>query len=116
MEHLPDGERFRYEEGGATESFDMTMIGMHQVRNAAVSIKVAGLLGEHGFRIDPGHVKRGLLKAYWPGRMEKVSIPHRSSWMAPTIQKAWRHSSPQFRSDSEEGVYPVCSPPSRIKT
>ncbi len=49
------------------------MIGMHQVRNAAVSIKVAKLLGDHGFQIDPGHVKRGLMKAYWPGRMEKVS-------------------------------------------
>ncbi|MGG4550448.1 folylpolyglutamate synthase/dihydrofolate synthase family protein [Rossellomorea marisflavi] len=125
-DHLPDGERFRYEEDGASESFDVTMIGMHQVRNAAVSIKVAVLLGDHGFRIDSGHVKRGLMKAYWPGRMEKVSDtplifldgahnPEGVAALVKTIQERFegRHVNSVFAALKDKDLKPMIEPLSR---
>lgn len=47
--------------------------GEHQFRNAAAACAGAELLTHNGFRISQDHVKNGLLKVLWPGRLEHVS-------------------------------------------
>ncbi|MBC2186646.1 bifunctional folylpolyglutamate synthase/dihydrofolate synthase [Listeria sp. FSL L7-0253] len=47
--------------------------GLHQVNNAAVAIKVLQYLNTFSsFDIDELAIKKGLEKAFWPGRMEKI--------------------------------------------
>ncbi|MBC1570129.1 bifunctional folylpolyglutamate synthase/dihydrofolate synthase [Listeria sp. FSL L7-1426] len=47
--------------------------GLHQLNNAAVAIKVLQYLNTFSaFEIDELAIKKGLEKAFWPGRMEKI--------------------------------------------
>jgi dihydrofolate synthase / folylpolyglutamate synthase len=71
---LEKGERFEYRSQLQHDFFDLSMIGTHQINNAAVAIKVVELLVEnHEMKIGPEHINAGLKKASWPGRMEALS-------------------------------------------
>lgn len=69
---LERGERFHYTSPFQNETYELSMIGAHQINNAAIAIKVIELLGEKQ-KIASTHIKAGLKKASWPGRMEAIS-------------------------------------------
>ncbi|EIU7104198.1 bifunctional folylpolyglutamate synthase/dihydrofolate synthase, partial [Listeria monocytogenes] len=49
------------------------LLGIHQLNNAAIAIKVLQYLNTFSsFTIDLSAIRKGLEKAFWPGRMEKV--------------------------------------------
>lgn len=49
----------------------LTMLGQHQVKNAALSIMVLEVLRQYyAVFFEPKQLKEGLLKANWPGRFE----------------------------------------------
>ncbi|EQC0625040.1 bifunctional folylpolyglutamate synthase/dihydrofolate synthase, partial [Listeria monocytogenes] len=49
------------------------LLGLHQLNNAAVAIKVLQYLNTFStFEIGLAAIKKGLEKAFWPGRMEKI--------------------------------------------
>lgn len=52
--------------------YNISLLGEHQLQNAAVAIKATSLLRERGFSISPLNIRQGLKKAYWPGRLEVV--------------------------------------------
>ena len=71
---LDKGERFNYRSPLLHDSFELAMIGAHQINNAAIAIKVVELLNSnHGIRTETKDIKAGLKKASWPGRMEAIS-------------------------------------------
>lgn len=71
---LDKGERFEYGSPVQHDEFDLSMIGTHQINNAALAIKVAELLVKNQeMKIEPEHIKTGLKNASWPGRMEALS-------------------------------------------
>ena len=49
---------------------ETSIVGVHQVCNAAVALKVIEVLNQSGYSILPGHVVQGFLNASWPGRFE----------------------------------------------
>lgn len=53
------------------------MRGRHQVRNAAMAIAAAELLGESGIRVDEQAIRRGLQDVRWPGRQHYLPGPPR---------------------------------------
>jgi len=69
---LEKGERFHYTSPVQNETYELSMIGAHQINNAAIAIKVTELLSEQ-HKIASPHIKAGLKKASWPGRMEALS-------------------------------------------
>jgi dihydrofolate synthase / folylpolyglutamate synthase len=71
---LNNGERFHYESSDLSAVYDISMMGAHQVQNAAIALKTAELLrSQNVITFTDGHLKAGLKRAYWPGRMELVS-------------------------------------------
>lgn len=55
------------------EEVKLPFIGSHQIENATLVIEGAEVLSKMGYPIDRETVYRGLEKASWPGRFEKVS-------------------------------------------
>jgi dihydrofolate synthase/folylpolyglutamate synthase len=49
------------------------LIGNHQVDNAALALAAAELLNRSDAGISPDSIRKGLLEAHWPGRLEVVS-------------------------------------------
>jgi dihydrofolate synthase/folylpolyglutamate synthase len=47
-----------------------SLIGTHQIRNAALAIAAAELLVAKGYAAQPAHIREGIARAQWPGRME----------------------------------------------
>lgn len=64
-----EGEQFSYQR---FSSLHTRMIGEHQVKNAVLAIEAATTLQEKGWKISDQHIKTGIEKAFWPGRMEKL--------------------------------------------
>ena len=59
---------------GKLEHLETSMIGSHQVDNAACAVMAAKILSNYySFIIEEIHVREGLSKAYWPGRLEILS-------------------------------------------
>ena len=52
---------------------DVGLSGRWQSYNAGVAIKVMEVIGQSGYNITREHIEKGLLKAKWPGRFEKIS-------------------------------------------
>lgn len=50
-----------------------SLIGSHQVKNSAVAIMTALLIGEHDKRVNWSTIKGGLATTRWPGRFEIIS-------------------------------------------
>jgi dihydrofolate synthase/folylpolyglutamate synthase len=49
------------------------LMGHHQVENAALALAASELLNRMNAGISPDSIKKGLLEAHWPGRLEIVS-------------------------------------------
>lgn len=71
---LKNGERFHYESSHQSADYDISMMGAHQVQNAAIALKTVELLcSQNEITYTDTHLKAGLKRAYWPGRMELIS-------------------------------------------
>jgi dihydrofolate synthase/folylpolyglutamate synthase len=52
----------------------ISMLGQHQTENAALAIMAAQLLKQfYALLIDEHHIRQGVERAYWPGRLELIS-------------------------------------------
>lgn len=66
---------------GAIQSFDygdykaleISLLGRHQINNAAVAVQTIEILRKKGYRISDRDLRAGLKKAKWPGRFEIVN-------------------------------------------
>lgn len=61
-----EGQQFRYK--GVNHS--ISLLGEHQLKNAAVVLETVSALRERGWDISSKAVENGLLNARWPARME----------------------------------------------
>lgn len=52
---------------------ELGLEGRYQDRNAATAIAAAELLEQKGFRLTDEHIRAGLKRAAWPGRMHVIS-------------------------------------------
>ena len=71
----PEGQSFTYRGQGP---YRISLLGEHQVRNAAVALETVNVLRRRGWKIPEEAVVRGLDRARWPGRMELV-------WRSPNV-------------------------------
>jgi len=59
---------------GLKGSFEITLLGKHQVKNAAVSLMTFDFLNfRYGLKLEESFLKEGLLKTSWPCRLEIVN-------------------------------------------
>lgn len=65
-----DGQKFSFE---GYDGLEISLLGKHQMKNASVAVKAAGLLMEKGWRITDATLRKGLANAKWPGRLEILS-------------------------------------------
>ena len=63
------GQRFSCEGFG---EYQISLLGEHQLGNAALALHTARLLQSKGFPVTEEAIQKGLLSARWPGRMELV--------------------------------------------
>jgi dihydrofolate synthase/folylpolyglutamate synthase len=59
------------DDGGALTLPKPQLLGAHQLENAAIAVAAARRLGD--FRPDEAAIRRGLLDARWPGRLQHLS-------------------------------------------
>ncbi|TVP92929.1 bifunctional folylpolyglutamate synthase/dihydrofolate synthase [Alkalibacterium sp.] len=55
------------------KNISIQLLGRHQISNAVLAIETAKILQGKGYTIEASAIKNGLMKAKWPGRMEKIS-------------------------------------------
>jgi len=77
------GREIRYRRNGAQLNYygmgrierdlDLGLLGKHQLRNAALALAVVELIERRGFTVSSEHIREGLSKPRWPGRMQVVS-------------------------------------------
>lgn len=74
-ESLERGEEFSFSSlFGQLENLRTTMIGSYQVDNAACAVMASQVLANYySFIIEENHIRKGLIEAYWPGRLEILS-------------------------------------------
>jgi dihydrofolate synthase / folylpolyglutamate synthase len=74
-ESLERGEQFSFSSMfGQIQKLKTTMIGSHQVDNAACAVMASHVLANYySFMIEEKHIREGLTQAYWPGRLEILS-------------------------------------------
>ncbi|RSD23325.1 bifunctional folylpolyglutamate synthase/dihydrofolate synthase [Mesobacillus subterraneus] len=74
-ESLKNGEQFSFSSlFGKVESLQTSMIGSHQIDNAACAVMACQVLKNYySFIIDESNIRDGLIQAYWPGRLEVLS-------------------------------------------
>ncbi len=65
-----DGQVFSYK---GFDSLEISLLGKHQTRNAALSVDAALYLREKGYNISDADIRRGLVNTKWPGRLEVLS-------------------------------------------
>ncbi|MEO7000753.1 MAG: folylpolyglutamate synthase/dihydrofolate synthase family protein [Ktedonobacterales bacterium] len=53
-------------------NLELSLLGAHQVQNAAAAIAAAEQLGERGVPIDESAIREGLREVRWPGRLQVV--------------------------------------------
>ncbi|MCL1845122.1 MAG: bifunctional folylpolyglutamate synthase/dihydrofolate synthase [Defluviitaleaceae bacterium] len=63
---FPDGQKFYYR----GENFTVSLLGEHQLRNAAVVIETVEILRARGWEISEKALQNGLRETVWPGRFE----------------------------------------------
>jgi dihydrofolate synthase / folylpolyglutamate synthase len=63
------GQSFNYK---ALKDLKVTLLGEHQLKNAAVVIEAVQLLKENGIYIDENALRLGLAETKWPGRFEII--------------------------------------------
>ena len=65
------GQRFSLDEKGQpTETFDIPLLGRHQVINAVAALAAARLLRTASATISESSIREGLRQARWPGRLQ----------------------------------------------
>ena len=84
------GSRLEYDGGGqALHDLTLPLLGRHQVANAAVALTVVQQLQRQGWAITETHMRQGLAKVRWEGRLEVLS---RAPWVvldgAHTVEAA----------------------------
>jgi dihydrofolate synthase/folylpolyglutamate synthase len=80
------------------------LLGRHQFRNAAAALAVVELMEKKGFSLSSDHIREGLRRPDWPGRMQVVSRdplivldgahnPDAMRTLADSMREAfqWRH-------------------------
>jgi dihydrofolate synthase/folylpolyglutamate synthase len=77
------GKDIRYRATGNTISYygfkrrlkalELGLAGTYQHKNAALALGVIELLEGRGFKVSEEHIREGLKKAHWPGRLQVVS-------------------------------------------
>lgn len=69
------GELFNFtDEAGKLTALKVPLLGRHQVENAGVAIELFHLYCEQqGLPFEEKTIQKGLAKAHWPARMEKIS-------------------------------------------
>lgn len=55
------------------DGLDLSLRGRYQRGNAAMAITAARLLEQSGLHVSDEQIRRGVAKAFWPGRMELIS-------------------------------------------
>jgi dihydrofolate synthase / folylpolyglutamate synthase len=72
---LKNGEQFTFSSMFMPfENLEISMLGSHQIDNASLAVMAAQILNNfYSFMIEELHVRDGLKKAYWPGRLEILS-------------------------------------------
>ncbi|MEZ5332931.1 MAG: folylpolyglutamate synthase/dihydrofolate synthase family protein [Thermoanaerobaculia bacterium] len=71
-----DGERGRLETPTGKYDLALGLRGVHQVRNAALAVRVAERFCEGlGRSLEPAAVESGIRSCRWPGRLELVPLP-----------------------------------------
>ena len=65
-----DGQVFAYR---GSEEYSMPLLGLHQLKNAAVVLETVDALRGRGFDIPESAVKSGLAQVVWPARFEILS-------------------------------------------
>lgn len=69
----PNGSTFDLSLPGETyAALRVPLVGEHQVRNAALAVAAASLLGRKGRAVDPEAVRRGMARTRMSGRLQKV--------------------------------------------
>ena len=68
--HGLDGQAF---DCGSRKNLQLPLLGVHQLKNAAVVLSIIDTLQEKGWNISEEHVYNGLKFARWPGRFDIVS-------------------------------------------
>ncbi len=64
-----EGQSFRYK----GEPYALSLLGAHQLRNAAVVLETVEVLRRRGWQLSREDVEHGLYAAVWPARFELVS-------------------------------------------
>ncbi len=74
-DHGPEHQRFDLKGPfGEYRALELRLLGRHQIDNAAVAVGMAKALEERArLRVSEAAVRRGVLDARWPGRLEKMS-------------------------------------------
>ncbi|HHW48967.1 MAG TPA: bifunctional folylpolyglutamate synthase/dihydrofolate synthase [Clostridiaceae bacterium] len=62
-----DGQVFDY---GEYKSLEISLLGAHQIKNAAVAVSACRALADKGLNITEMAIRRGLANTRWPGRLE----------------------------------------------
>ncbi|WP_433743455.1 bifunctional folylpolyglutamate synthase/dihydrofolate synthase [Falsibacillus pallidus] len=70
-----EGETFSLETAwGSLKNLEISMLGKHQAENAALASEILLYLSNSlSYEITEEHLREGLKKAFWPGRMERLS-------------------------------------------
>lgn len=55
------------------KSLEISLLGTHQINNALTALKAVEVLISKGYEISQDHIRQGLKKAKWPGRLEILS-------------------------------------------
>ncbi|WP_068675545.1 folylpolyglutamate synthase/dihydrofolate synthase family protein [Oceanobacillus sp. Castelsardo] len=63
------GQSFDYK---SIQNLKITLLGEHQLKNAAVVLEAVQLLNENGIYIDENALRSGLAETTWPGRFEVI--------------------------------------------
>lgn len=64
------GQKFEYKD---LDTLEISLLGEHQVKNAVVALNALEILRKKGYDISEENIKRGLINARWPGRLEVLS-------------------------------------------
>lgn len=75
LNHSLKGQRFIYKDGRGEEStYELSLLGSHQLNNAAVALKTIEALKEKGFCISGEAICEGLKNVRWPARFELLGV------------------------------------------
>jgi dihydrofolate synthase/folylpolyglutamate synthase len=74
IQHQADTQSFSFSCGNlALKNVELSMLGHHQIDNAALAVTAIYLLQEQGLSVREESIRHGLKKARWKGRFEALS-------------------------------------------